>query len=194
MNPPPFGTPLAAKLQTSSNRELRRRLLAGHPVDPSAIEGWAYRGTSIGLPGFIECLTWKTFQKTFWRDPLTGRLLGWNVRLEQDGPAHPAGAPSRPRMKGDRPLCCWHYEVIEPRGVAMPAGFDRGLIIDYGRGHAPTLDMRFIKDPLVAVEPGNNDLLLGVSYAVVLGACIVTPTWFTLEREHPVAFVPPELL
>ena len=60
-------------------------MLAGHPVDPAQLEGWVYRGTSLGLPSLVERLTWKTFQKAFWRDPATGRLLGWNVRLEQDG-------------------------------------------------------------------------------------------------------------
>lgn len=184
-----LGSPFARELQSSSPAQLRRRLLDGHPVDPRAIEGWAYRGTSVGLPAFIERLTWRTFQKTFWRDPVSGRLLGWNVRLEQDG----LDAPSRPKTHDGEPVCCWHYEVIEPRGVAMPAGFDRGLIIDYGRGYRPTLDMRWVKDPLVAVEQGNNDLLLGVSYAVILGACVVPPTWFTLERDHRIEFVPREL-
>jgi hypothetical protein len=176
-------------LWSSSAAELRGRLLAGHPVDPRALEGFAYRGTSVGLPSLVERLTWKTFQKTFWRDPRTGRLLGWNVRLEQDG----VDAPSRPRLRGGVPVTTWHYEVVEPRGIPMPRGFGRGLIIDYGRANNPLLDtIRWVKDPLVAVEPGNADLLLGVSYAVVFGAAFVTPTWFTLEREHPLDHVPQE--
>lgn len=180
----------ARALWAAPRADLRRRLLDGHPVDPRALEGWAYRGTSLGLPGFVERLTWKTFQKTFWRDPRTGRLLGWNVRLEQDG----VDATSRPRLHAGAPLCVWHYEVIEPRGVPLPRGFDRGLVIDYARGPNPTLDtIRFVKDPLVALEPGNADFLLGVSYVAVLGAAISTPTWFTLERDHPLAHVPPEV-
>ncbi|APR80504.1 Hypothetical protein A7982_05851 [Minicystis rosea] len=177
----------AKKLRSATTRELRERIVTGHAVDPKAIEGWAYRGTSLGLPGIIEKLTWKTFQKTFYRDPATNRLLGWNVRLEQDG----IDAPSRPKLAGGKPICVWHYEVVSPDGVPMPRGFDRGLVIDYGRADNPALaSVNWMKDPLVALEPGNYDALLGVSYAVIGGRCIETPTYFTLERDQPIDFVP----
>ena len=178
---------LAKALRTAPRRALREHILGGHPVDPEALEGFVYRGTSLGLPAFVEKLTWKTFQKTFHRDEATGRLLGWNVRLHQDG----LDAPSRPIVKNGRPVCVWNYEVIEPRGVPMPVGFDRGLVIDYSRVDNPLFDtVRFMKDPLVALSPGNYDELIGVSYAVVGGICIETPTYFTLEREGPIDFVP----
>lgn len=167
---------LARTLLHESRTQLRERVRHGHPVDPAALEGWAYRGTSLGLPRFVERLTWKTFQKTFWREPLSGRLLGWNVRLEQDG----LDAPSRPKLEGGEPVTTGHYEVVRPEGVRAPSGFDRGLIIDYG----------LLRDPLVAVEPGNADLLLGVSYLALGPLCIETPTYFLLEREHPITHVP----
>jgi len=179
---------LVHTLRGESKRQLRDRILGGHPVDPTALEGWAYRGTSLGLPRFVEKLTWKTFQKTFWREPSSGRLLGWNVRLEQDG----VDAPSRPKLRHGVPVTTWHYEVVDPEGTPMPRGFDRGLVIDYGRGpaNAPLDTIRVTKDPLVAVEPGNTDLLLGVSYLSVGGLCLETPTYFLLEREHPITHVP----
>lgn len=167
---------LVETIRHESRSQLRERLLHGHPVEPSALEGWAYRGTSLGLPRFVERLTWKTFQKTFWREPSTGRLLGWNVRLEQDG----LDAPSRPKLKRGEPVTTGHYEVVRPEGVRAPAGFNRGLIIDYGG----------LRDPLVAVEPGNSDLLLGVSYLALGPLCVETPTYFLLEREHPLTHVP----
>lgn len=166
---------------------MREQIVNGHPVDPDALAGFAYRGTSIGLPRAIERLSWKTFQKTFYRDPTTGRLLGWNVRLHQDG----VEAPSRPIIKHGRPVCVWHYEVIATHGVPMPRGFDRGLIIDYSRGDNPRFDtMRWVKDPLVALSPDHYDELLGVSYAVIGGVCIETPTYFTLQRDHAIEHVP----
>lgn len=178
---------IARSLRTASRRVLREHIVGGHPVDPKALEGNAYRGTSLGLPKLAEKLAWKTFQKTFYRDTATGRLLGWNVRLHQDG----IDAPSRPIVKDGRPLCVWHYEVIEPRGVPMPRGFDRGLVIDYSRADNPFFEtVRWMKDPLVALSPGSPDELLGVSYAVIAGVCIETPTYFTLEREGPIAHVP----
>lgn len=176
---------IARTLRNTTHAELRRRIVEGHPVDPAAIEGYAYRGTSLGLPKLVELATWKTFQKTFWRHPESKRLLGWNVRLHQDG----IDAPSRPKRRGGRPVTEWNYEVIGPAGVPMPAGFDRGLVIDYSLAPNP-VTQRLIKDPLVALEPGNADELLGVSYLVVGGRCVETPTYFTLERDHRVDFVP----
>jgi hypothetical protein len=179
---------IAESLRQADHATLRKHIVEGHPVDQKAIEGFAYRGTSLGLPTVVEKLTWKIFQKTFHRDDRTGRLVGWNVRLHQDG----FDAPSRPILKNGKPVCVWHYEVIEPRGVPMPKGFDRGLIIDYGRApENPAWEtVNFCKDPLVALSPGNYDELLGVSYAVLGGRCIETPTYFTLVRDHPIDYVP----
>jgi hypothetical protein len=182
--------PTARELRTARAEDLRDLIVHGHPVDPHAIEGWAYRGTSLGLPRVIERLTWKTFQKTFYRDPLSGRLVGWNVRLLQDG----LDAASRPKTRDGRPVTEWNYEVIAPEGVPAPLGFDRGLLIDYGRAENPPGPVRITKDPLVALKEGSGDELLGVSYLVVGGRCIETPTYFTLEREHPIEFVPDEAL
>jgi hypothetical protein len=182
--------PTARELRTASTRALRDAIVHGHPVDPRDLEGWVYRGTSLGLPSFVERLTWKTFQKTFWRDPMTGRLLGWNVRLEQDG----IDAPSRPKTKGGRPVTEWNYEVIPPAGVPMPRGFDRGLVIDYSLAPNPPGSVNFVKDPLVSLSPDNADELLGVSYLVVAGRCVETPTYFTLVREHLIADVPDDLV
>jgi hypothetical protein len=183
---------IARSLRDASNAELRQRIVEGFPVDPRAIEGFAYRGTSLGLPRFVVALTWKTFQKTFWRHP-DGRLLGWNVRLEQDG----LDAPSRPKLARGLPVTAWPYEVIRPEvirpeGVPAPRGFDRGLIIDYGRAPNPPTQ-RLVKDPLVSLRPGDADELIGVSYLVIGGRCLETPTYFTLEREHPIDHVPEAL-
>lgn len=176
----------ARELRSATTRELRDHIVRGHPVDPRAIEGFAYRGTSLGLPRVVERLTWKTFQKTFYRDPSSGRLFGWNVRLEQDG----IDAPSRPKKRRGVPVTEWHYEVTGAAGVPAPKGFDRGLIIDYSRAPNPPGPMTITKDPLVALSPGDPTELLGVSYLVVGGRCVETPTYFTLEREAPIEHVP----
>ncbi len=171
-------------LRSASRDELRARITEGHPVDPKAIEGWVYRGTALGMPAIAVKLTWRTFQKTFHR-LADGRLVGWNVRLEQDG----IDAPSRPKRRHSLPLWTWPYEVVSPSGIPTPPGFDRGLLIDYARAPNPP-QQRLVKDPLVALTPGDYDALLGVSYLVVGGRTIETPTYFTLEREHRVDFVP----
>lgn len=176
----------ARDLRSASKAALREHIVSGHPVDPRDIEGWIYRGTSLGLPGFVEQLTWKTFQKTFYREPVSGRLLGWNVRLEQDG----IDAPSRPKTRGGRPVTEWNYEVIPPEGVPMPRGFDRGLVIDYSLAPNPPGLVQIVKDPLVSLSPGSADELIGVSYLVIAGRTVETPTYFTLEREARITDVP----
>lgn len=175
---------IAHSLRTASRAELRARIEAGHAVDPSAIEGWVYRGTALGLPSLAVKLTWRTFQKAFHR-LADGRLVGWNLRLEQDG----IDAPSRPKRRHTLPLWTWPYEVVSPDGIPTPRGFDRGLLIDYSRAPNPP-QQRLVKDPLVALSEDDFDALLGVSYLVVGGRTIETPTYFTLEREHRVDFVP----
>lgn len=186
---------VARSLRHAPRSELRRRIVEGFAVDPAALEGFAYRGTALGLPRVAEAFTWKTFQKTFWRHASSGRLLGWNVRLEQDG----VDAPSRPRRRLGEPITEWCYEVVSPTRpdgsrVPMPPGFDHGLVIDYSLAPNPLLStVRFIKDPLVALTPGDADELLGVSYLVLGGQTLETPTYFTLERDHHLDFIPREL-
>lgn len=178
-------TELVASLRAASTRALMARLRAGHAIDPRALEGWAYRGTNLA-PALLRRLTWTRFQKTFWREPATGRLLGWNVRVEQR-----ADGPSRPLQDGGRPRCVWHYEVIAPRGVTTLPGCEHGLLIDYARGRNPRWDLPQLgRDPLVALAPGNPDVLLGLTVIPIGPLLVPTPTFFVLEREHPITYVP----
>ncbi len=184
---------LARSLRTASPRELRERIVQGHPIDPARLEGYVYRGTSLGLPRVVELATWKTFQKAFWRHPESGRLFGWNVRLAQDG----IDAPSRPLRTRGLPRTEWNYEVVTPRESPLPADLERGLVIDYGRAPNPRLSpTRLVRDPLVSLEAGRADVLLGVSVLALAGAgatrFVETPTYFVLEREHRIDHVPAE--
>ena len=60
----------------ADHAELRAHLLAGHPIDPAALDDTEYHGISLGLPGWVDRLTWKKFFKVFHRDGATGRLRG----------------------------------------------------------------------------------------------------------------------
>ncbi len=173
-------------------RELALRLRAGRAVDPRALEGFVYRGTALGMPRVVERLTWRTFQKAFWRHPESGRVLGWNVRLHQDG----LDAPSRPKTtRAGDPMTTWYYELRSVETATLPSSWPQelrhSLVIDYARGNNPALDtVQWVKDPLVDVGDGSGDHLLGVSYLVLPGLCVPTPTFFCLEREAPISFVP----
>jgi hypothetical protein len=166
--------------------QLREVMNRGHAVDAGAIEGMAYQGVSLGLPRLFEELSWKKFQKAFHRDPSTGALRGWNVRLEQNG----LDEPCVPKMKGDAPFTFGHFEVIpvEETPAGLRDGF-RGSMIDYGRGENGADITSVLRDPLVAVNEGDPSLLLGYSIVKLGPAKIPTPTYFLLERPEPVTNV-----
>lgn len=171
----------AERLLGKKRRELRRALDAGHPIELRALDDTEYTGISLALPRLIEKLTWKTFTKTFHRDPKTGELRGWNVRMEQTG----VGGPAVPRTKKGAPWTWGHYRVYG----GAPAPYDRALLIDYG---VPSNDFvtRRMRDPLVAVEPDDPSVLLGVSYLDFGWLRFITPTFFLLVRRGPLSYVP----
>jgi hypothetical protein len=177
----------AETLHRLSVDELREQLEAGHPIDPSALDDTEYRGTSLGLPAWMERLTWKKFRKTFHRDPSTGVLRGWNVRLVQNG----RSAPDEPMRKKGELFTFGHYEVVPCTGYAMPSWrgrtvwAHRGLMLDYGRGGNPPGMLPLLRDPLVAVRAGDVSLLLGWSYLDLGVARVGTPSFFTLELAGP---------
>lgn len=156
-------------------REHASMLASGHAIDPDALPG-SYRGTSLGLPRWVERATWTTFRKVFARGR-GGTIGGWNVRVEQEPPHHA-------RLKGGKPWIFGHYEVTPLRPGECPIEVREGVLLDYGRGANPTIDpTRIVRDPLVALRPGSVDTLLGYTYVRILGRSIGTPSWFLLERE-----------
>ncbi len=162
-----------------TNRELRALLREGHPIDPAALDDSAYRGVSLGLPRLLERLSWKTFRKVFHRDPARGTLRGWNVRVEQRG----VDAPSRARMRRGEEWTFGHYVVCNPLPDRAPQGVAHALLLDYGAGRNARLDpISRVRDPLVAINAGSVELLLGYTY-LDLGMLVDTPSFFTLERE-----------
>lgn len=170
----------ATRLHSMTRRELLDVLCAGHPIDPAELDDTEYKGTALGLPAFVERLTWKTFKKVFHRDPETGALRGWNVRLVQGDP----DGPCVPMTKGGAPFTFGHYAVVPATGYQMPAPADRGLVIDYGLGHNGPFDpLSRARDPIAAVNPGKSDLLIGWTYFDLGFTRVSTPSFFTLERS-----------
>jgi hypothetical protein len=164
-------------------RDLAAALREGHDIAPEALDDSAYRGISLGLPRWAEKLSWKTFQKTFHRDPATGSLRGWNVRVEQRG----LDAPSVALVRAGAPFTFGPY-VVHELPARRPPGLRHGLLIDYTpcRGL-----MSRLRDPLVALNPGSVELLLGWSY-LDLGLFLApTPSYFLLEREAALQHVVP---
>lgn len=160
----------ARDLWTLSRDELEGVLARGYAVTPIDLADHAYFGVSLGLPAVIERLTWKTFAKVFIAEA-DGTVSGLNVRLEQrgvDGELLPrrdrAGAPV----------------TFGPFAVHRSAP---GVLLDYGARAAWWQPLGRLRDPLVAVNEGSTDLLLGTSRLAVAGRQLATPSWFTLERR-----------
>ncbi|MEZ4319331.1 MAG: hypothetical protein R3F61_17590 [Myxococcota bacterium] len=155
-------------------------LTAGHPVSTDALVNREFHGVSLGLPRFVERLTWKKFKKVFvQRDDA---IHGYNEAVEQNA----LDAPWISVRKRGEPVRYWHFH-LRPCDERVPTAWNRGLLIDYAPPAKPWDVMRFMRDPLVAVNPGSADLLLGVSYAELGPLRIPTPTWFALVPGDPVA-------
>lgn len=169
-------------------RDLRAALIGGHAIDPLHIEGSEYRGISLGLPAWIERLSWKIFRKTFHRDVASGELRGWNVRMRQvEG--EDLLAPSVPLERRGVPRAFGFYRVMPAVGRKLPAPVHHGLLIDYGaRGGG---SFRCMRDPLVAVHAGSADMLLGWSFVELGLFRFGTPSYFLLVREGPIGYLPP---
>jgi len=162
---------------------LRGLLASGYPIDPDALAGWRYRGVSLGMAGIVDQLAWKTFVKAFQRDPGASFVRGWNVRIRQTG----FGGPIEPLVKDGKPFTFGHFRVVDPRGYRMPDGSDRGLLLDYGLGgNAPLDPATRLRDPIVALVPGDASLLLGWTYLDLGVVDVPTPSFFTLERHSPI--------
>jgi len=155
----------ATEVTRLANAELAALMASGSAFDPAGLAGSVYRGTSLGLPGWIERLTWKKFAKAFAREG--DRIRGWNIRVEQDA----LDLPWRPRRRAGRPLTFGPFAVTAS---------EAGVVLDYNvRGGV----MRALRDPLVALD-GDADLLLGRSLIAIGSRRVPTPSFFTLERDR----------
>ena len=168
-------------------KELRATMVSGHPIDPNTLAGFEYRGISLGLPAFIEKLSWKIFRKTFHRAS-DGELVGWNVRMKQvEG--EDLLAPSVPLEKKGIPRAFGHYRVTPAKGRKLPGPYEQGLLIDYGvRGGG---SFKLMRDPLIAINKDDPTVLMGLSYLELGWFRFHTPSFFLLVREGPIGYLPP---
>lgn len=163
-----------------SRAELGATLAAGHPIDLEALRG-PYRGVSLGLGGLIERLSWKTFRKRFERGAGAGDIIGHNERLRQTG-LHGPAEPMRDRRGKIKSFGPFRVAPLPPGG--SPFHCRAGVLLDYSAFLPSYSPLSKLRDPLVAVNEGSSELLLGASY-LAIGNGIKTPSYFTLEPERP---------
>lgn len=168
------------------NRGLHAIVEAAAPLDLDALADTTYTGIDLSLPGWMHALLWKTFRKTFHRDPETGVLRGWNVKVAQTGWQTP---PEPLRDGRGRAKTFGHYEVRSARGLDFPRGWSGAHYLDYRFAGNAFADWpaRAGYCPLVAVNAGSMELLLGWEIFRVAGVSVPLPDYWLLVREGRLA-------
>lgn len=166
-----------AELAKADRVALRARFEAGHPVRPGDLAGLEYDGVALGTPAWVRRLSWTKFKKVFAVDA-AGRLHGWNQACVQD----PLDRPWTDRLRRGRPIGYGPFVLVDHDAAAWPAGHDRGCFIDYRPLNTRLGPMGWAVDPLVSLEAGKSELLLGYTALVIGGRARPTPTWFVLRR------------
>jgi hypothetical protein len=161
-----------------SRSELDRVLVRGETPSVDALTGWEYGGWNH--PPHMGLLGIRKFIKGFFR---TGDHLafGYNTPARQDGLDH--GWSARPSR--DHPKRFGFYRVTPVDPEARDNRYLHALLLDYSRGGNPASDVsRVIRDFLVRVEPGSDELLLGKAY-LALGPARLFSNFFLLQRLGP---------
>jgi len=175
------------RMTNAERMEIVRR---AHAIDFAAVEDTNYLGIDLSLPPIVNKVLWKTFRKTFYRDPTTGVLRGWNVRMEQTG----WDGPGKPMTdKRGEPLTFGHYQLLSAEGITnFPKGWTGPQHLDYRHAGNHWWDLgRLGYCPLVAVNEGKSDLLLGWENFRVAGINIPLPDFWALKLEGPLDHVAP---
>ncbi len=181
----PGSTALASKeyrrIAALPARQLEKLVVRGETPDVDALVGWEFRGTNT--PWTADVLRIKKFVKGFYRDG-TG-TWGYNVPVRQNGVA----APWIERPSDDAPKRFGFFAVTGVGAEARDNAYLHALLLDYSKAGNPIVDVtKVLRDYLVRVEPGSDELLLGKAY-VAVGPARVPAGYFVLERHCPSDFV-----
>lgn len=168
--------------------ELRQVMQAAHPIDEDALDKTMYRGIDLCLPKVMNLILWKTFRKTFLRDEQTGEIRGWNVRMEQTG----WEGPGVPKTKHGKQISFGHYRLRSAKGIQWPGGWSGEQYLDYQVAGNPWYDPAGLGFcPLVAVNQGRNDLLLGWEIFKLGPLWFPLPDFWALKLEGPLDVIEP---
>jgi hypothetical protein len=174
------------ELLTMNRYQLHAIIARASPLDPSSLEETQYQGVDLSLPPFMNKILWKTFRKTFHRDPQSGVLRGWNVRMEQTG----IDGRRVPKRKNGKPWTFAHYEVRSAVGLRFPRGWKGAHYLDYRNVGNPIAEALGYT-PLVAVNEGKMDLLLGWEVFKLGPLFVPLPDYWVLRLEGPLEEVVP---
>jgi hypothetical protein len=171
------------ELAGTAKPELEAIFAAGDTPEVAALSGFEYRG--YNQPRAAAVLGIRKFIKVFYLDK-SQRPFGCNTPVARNG-LHDDWLP---RPNADHPKR-YAFFLVEPASPAGPDPLQRAaVLLDYARGGNPPYQIaRILRDYLVRVEPGSDDLLLGKAFFVVAGARLAS-SFFIIERYRPLADTP----
>ena len=158
------------ELANASRAERARVFAAGTAPDIAALEGWEFRGWNTAW--ITGVLGFRKFVKGFFARE--GGAYGCNSPAEQNG----LEGDWRTKPSEDEPG--WYaFYAVDPAATTRPRD---AVLLDYGRGHNG-FPAKLLRDHLVRVSPGSDDLLLGKAFCAI-GPLRVPVSYFILERRR----------
>ena len=158
-------------------------MVRGEKPDVNAMVDWLYRGKNV--PFWTKLVGINKFVKGFYRGTpgvyqvrADGDIYGYNAAVKQNDGA----APWLLKPSADQPFRHGYYKVMDVDPESRDNAYLHTLLLDYNQGGGlPGDPQRGIRDYLVRVEPGSDELLLGKAY-YRLGPILVHTNYFVLER------------
>jgi hypothetical protein len=165
--------------------ELEAIMRRGEAPSLDALVGWEWRG--MNTMSWAPLAGIKKFIKGFYKNA-SGEVFGYNEpvvqnRLDQPWIAKPSDfAPKR-----------FGFFLVEPvDATSRDNAYLNSVLLDYGRGGNAIVDpTQTLRDYVVRVERGSDELLLGTAW-VALGPLrrgVPGGSFFVLERHKPTSFV-----
>jgi hypothetical protein len=177
-----LASPSYLALGRCTQAELEQVLLRGETPDLGGIAGWEYRGMNIAFWAPYSPI--QKFIKGFYRSP-DGRVFGYNEPVVQNGPERRWVA----KPSDDDPKRFGFYSVESVDPSSRDNEYLHALLLDYSKGGNPLLDpSKRLRDYIVRVNPGSDELLLGKAY-LAFGKRRVATNFFALERHRPTDWV-----
>jgi len=174
----PNASPVYKRLAGQPSAALERLLVGGETPSLTGITGQEYFGYNIAPATAL--LGIRKFIKAFFETP-TGATYGCNTPAAQNGLHGPWIA--KPSEAAPRRYAFFSVTPVDPE--ARDNNYLHALLLDYGQGGNPFYDpSRRLRDYLVRITPGSDDLLLGKAY-LALGPARVTAGFFVLQRYRP---------
>lgn len=176
--PQPQTSPAYLALVATPTRRLTKVMRRGGAPDVDELSGWEWRGTN--LPASSRLLGIRRFIKGF--DTRDGRAEGYNVSVVGSDLTSPW--TERTQRDGRREWARFTVAPVDP--TATDNRYLNALLLDYGAVQTPEAGVAGrLRDYLVHVSPGSDDLLLGHAFLAVANLRIPVG-WFALERLHQI--------